>query len=124
MAGDIDDVFLNEDEFGEPATFLPLGDESRAISLVVVVAASRIDIEQEQMEEQAPRHITVCCKKAALADVNFDQENLGHALYLESEPSNVWDFVRVSDDANGMLDIEFQRRNLKTLRPGKLSSGR
>lgn len=122
LLSDIDTVFLNTDEFAEGAAFWPLGVEADAISITVVIHENKLDIEQGQAEETAMRLLKVACKKSALTGVDLDDDNLGHALVLDSEPAHVWDFVRVADDYNGMLDIEFQRANLKTLRPSKLNS--
>lgn len=63
IAADVDDVFLNADDFGEEVSYTPVGGSSRTITVVVEPQAAEIREEGNHLVEH--RIIRVFAKKHA-----------------------------------------------------------
>lgn len=117
MVADLDDVFLNEDEFGVSIDYFPVGGGGKRTFIATISAGPLFRIEKEQYHEIKRRMVSFLIKKSDTDGIT--EVNQGDYIqYLGVK----WDFVgeiNLEDDPS--LLIQWQQS--KVINSGRVNIG-
>lgn len=116
MAADLDDVFLNEDEFAVSINYFPVGGGGKRTFTATVSGGPSFRIETEQYHEVKRRVVTFLIKKSDTDGIT--EVNRGDYIqYLSAK----WDFDEVSFEDDDSLLIQWKKS--KVTNSGRVNIG-